>query len=146
MSAIHMAGPWVTEKEVEACLAALHDWYDKPYYFCEAFEAEFAAYHQRKYALMTPNCTSAIHLVLKGMGIGPGDEVIAPDCTWIASVAPVDYLGAKVVFADIDPVSWCITAESIEARITEKHQIRIPDDQGSRSNLGRCLAHRTVMG
>src|SRR5262245_7113825 len=117
---IHMAGPWVTEVEIEACIDALRDWYDEPYWYCENFEAEFARYHDRKYALMTPNCTSAIHLTLKALGIGPGDEVIAPDCTWIGSVAAVSYLGAKLVLADVDSETWCITAESIESRITAK--------------------------
>jgi len=52
--------------------------------------------------------------------IGPGDEVIVPDLTWVASAAPILYVGATPIFADVDPVSWCVTAESIESRITSR--------------------------
>jgi len=56
---------------------------------------------------------------LSALGIGPGDEVIIPDITWIASVAPIVYLGAKPVFADILPDTWCIDPVKAEAAITE---------------------------
>jgi perosamine synthetase len=59
-------------------------------------------------------------LLLAGLGIGPGDEVIAPDCTWIGSVACITYQKATTVFADIDPIHWCLTPESIEKSITPK--------------------------
>ena len=62
----------------------------------EAFESEFAAWHGRKYGLMTPNCTTSIHLLLAGLGIDEGDEVIVPACTWIGSVAPVVAAAAAV--------------------------------------------------
>ena len=119
---IYMSGPWITEHEVAVVLDAMRNgWYgEKTYYYCETFEAEFARYHDREYALMTPNCTSAIHLLLAGLGIGPGDEVIAPECTWIASVAPVEYVGAEPAFCDIDAVHWCATPEAVERRITER--------------------------
>jgi perosamine synthetase len=61
-----------------------------------------------------PSCTSAIHLALAALDIGPGDEVIIPDCTWIASAAPIKYVGATPVFADVDPVTWCLSSESLE--------------------------------
>jgi perosamine synthetase len=67
-----------------------------------------------------PSCTSGIHLALTAMGIGPGDEVIVPDVTWIATVAPVVYLGATPVFADIDPDTWCIDPRSVERNITSR--------------------------
>jgi len=119
---IHMAGPWITEHEEKIVLDALRNgWYGKEAYaYVEKFEAEFAAYHDRKYALMTPNCTTSIHLLLQGLGITEGDEVIGPECTWIASVAPVIYQRAKIVFADIDPETWCISAKSILEKITPK--------------------------
>ncbi len=119
---IEMAGPWVTEHEVETVIDAMRNgWYGKNvYYFCETFEREFAAYHGRSYALMTPNCTSAIHLLLAGLGIADCDEVILPDCTWIASAAPVSYQRAFPVFTDIDEGHWCLTPETIEKAITER--------------------------
>lgn len=119
---IHMAGPWVTEADIAIVTDMLRNgWYGKDAYkYVEAFETEFAAWHGRKYALMTPNCTTSIHLLLAGLGIGDDDEVIVPECTWIASVAPVVYQRARPVFSDIDPVHWCMTPESLKSRITPK--------------------------
>jgi perosamine synthetase len=119
---IHMAGPWVTDYEAEIVLDALRNgWYGKnAYSYVEKFEAEFAAYHDRKYALMTPNCTTAIHLLLAGLDIKEGDEVIVPECTWIASAAPITYQRATTVFADIDPINWCIDPKAFESKITPK--------------------------
>lgn len=113
-------GPWITELEKETVNKAMSDWYDKPYYYCELLESEFAKYHNRRFALMTPNCTSAIHLLLAGLGIGDGDEVIIPECTWIASTSPVFYQRAKPVFCDIDEDDWCLSPSSVKAAITQK--------------------------
>lgn len=120
MDQIHMAGPWFTEADIEIVNQALRDWYDKPYWFCEAFQDEFAAWHGRRHGIMTPNCTTSLHLVLTALGVGEGDEVIVPECTWIATVAPVKYLNATPVFCDIDPVHWCLDPDSLAAAITEK--------------------------
>lgn len=121
-SDIQMAGPWITDLEVEFVTDAVKNgWYgDKAYWYCEEFQRVFADWHGRRFALMTPNCTSAIHLTLYSLGIGEGDEVILPDCTWIASAAPTTYVRAKPVFVDIDPVSWCMAPEALEAAITER--------------------------
>ena len=119
---IYMAGPSVTEADEAIVLDALRNgWYGKnAYKYVELFESEFAKYHNRSYSLMTPNCTSAIHLLLKGLDIHEGDEVIVPECTWIATAAPIHYQRANIVFADIDPTHWCLTPESAEAKITSK--------------------------
>jgi perosamine synthetase len=119
---IYMAGPWITELEERVVLDALRNgWYGKnAYHYVETFEAEFSKYHDRKFALMTPNCTTALHLLLAGLGIGEDDEVIAPDCTWVGSVACITYQRAKTVLADIDAEHWCLTPESIECAITPK--------------------------
>ena len=119
---IHAAGTHITKLEEKYVLDALwNGWYgDKKYYYCEELQKRFADYHDRKHALMTTNCTSALHLLLMGLGIGPEDEVIVPECTWIASASPVTYVGAKPVFCDIDPVNWCISSKNIEKCITDK--------------------------
>lgn len=114
-----MAGPWITEHEVkvvEDCMR--HGWYN--YHYVEIFQKEFAAYHGRKYGIMTPNCTTAIHLLLTALGIKDADEVIVPECTWIATAAPITYLRATPVFCDIEPVNWCLDPESVEKSITPK--------------------------
>lgn len=122
MSEIYMAGPWMTSLEEKFVLDAVKNgWYGKQaYYYVEKFESEFAAYHSRNFALMTPNCTTALHLLLAGLGIGEGDEVIAPECTWVGSVAGITYQRATTVFADIDPGHWCLTPASIERAITDR--------------------------
>lgn len=119
--AMFMAGPEVTAADIDIVVDALrHGWYEHAYDYVETFEQEFAAYHQRRFALMTPNCTSAIHLLLAGLGIGPGDEVIVPECTWIASMAPITYTGATPVFCDIDPATWCLNADTARRAISER--------------------------
>jgi len=122
MNEIYMAGPWITEHEERTVLDAIRNgWYGKQAYtYVETFEAEFAKYHNRKYALMTPNCTTALHLLLAGLGVGEGDEVIAPECTWVGSTACITYQRATPVFADIDPIHWCLTPETIERVITPR--------------------------
>lgn len=112
----------MTELEERTVLDAVKNgWYGKQaYYYVETFEAEFAKYHDRKYALMTPNCTTALHLLLAGLGISEGDDVIVPDCTWVGSTACVTYQRANTIFADIDPIHWCLTPESIANVITPK--------------------------
>jgi len=122
-----MAGPWITEHEikvVEDCMR--NGWYN--YGYVEKFQSEFAAYHGRKFGIMTPNCTHAIHLLLTAMGIQDGDEVILPECTWIASGAGVTYLRATPVFCDIDPVHWCIDPASVERAITPRTKAIIAVD------------------
>ncbi len=120
VAGIAVSGPDITEHEKLRVMQALGDWYREPYYFCEEFERRFADYHARRFALMTPNCTSANHLLLLGLGIGPGDEVLVPECTWIASASPVYHTGATPVFCDIDPLDWCISLESIRQQITPR--------------------------
>tara|TARA_R100001594_G_C4052941_1_gene265346 strand:+ start:5616 stop:6755 length:1140 start_codon:yes stop_codon:yes gene_type:complete len=118
---LDMAGPDITQHEIDTVIDAMENgWYEKPYYYVEKFQKEFAKYHNRKFAIMTPNCTTAIHLLLSCLNICEEDEVIVPECTWIASVAPVTYLKAKPVFCDIDKDNWCSDPKSIEANITNK--------------------------
>lgn len=118
---IPIAGPSITQSEIEAvCEAVKNGWYENAGEANKRFERAFADYVDRKYAISLPSCTSAIHLALAAYGITEGDEVIVPDVTWIASSAPVSYVGAQVVFADIDSKTWCISPESFERLITPK--------------------------
>jgi perosamine synthetase len=116
---IPIAGPWITEKEIRyVAEAAANGWYENSAKYQGEFEQAFAAFTGRRFGISLPSCTSGLHLSLLTAGIGAGDEVIVPDITWIATAAPVSYVGATPVFADVDPASWCITAESIEAVLT----------------------------
>ena len=127
---LELFGPSITELELQTVIDAMQDgWYgERKYWYVENFEKVFAQYHGRKFALMTPNCTSAIHLLLLGLGIGPGDEVIVPECTWIASATNIAHVGAKTVFADIDENTWCMSADSLERAITPKTKAVIAVD------------------
>jgi len=121
MDKIHMTGPWMTDIELDFVTDAIKNCgYDNPYKYCELFQSEFAANLKRKYALMTPSCTHALHLLLMGLGIAEGDEVLVPECTWIGTAAPVSYVRATPVFCDIDPDDWCISPESIRKNFTSK--------------------------
>lgn len=94
--------------------------------FIPEFEARFARYVGTKRAVSTQSGTAAIHLALHELGIGPGDEVIVPPITFIASVNPVTYVGATPVFVDIDPSSWDMIPELVERAITKKTKAILP--------------------
>lgn len=129
MRRIPIAGPWITDLEVESVAeAARYAWYERAHEFNFAFEKEFAAYVGRKHAVSLPSCTAGLHLTLAALGIGPGDEVIVPDATWIATSAPITYVGAEPVFADISEETWCIDVKSFEENITQRTKAVIPVD------------------
>lgn len=118
---IPIAGPWITEEEVRCVTdAATRCWYGDANEYHDRFEKAFASYVGTKYAVFLPSGTSALHLSMAALGVGEGDEVIVPEATWIASAAPISYLGAKCVFADIDPKTWCLSVESVEAALSKK--------------------------
>lgn len=121
MERIPVSGPWITQKEIAYVTDAVtRAWYSNANIYHERFERAFAEYVGRTYAIALPSCTSALHLSLLSLNLEPGDEVIVPDVTWIATSAPVTYVGATPVFADIDARSWCLDAKSFKANITHR--------------------------
>lgn len=92
----------------------------------QEFEKRFAEWNGSKYAISTTNGTSALHVALAGLEIGPGDEVIVPSYTFIASSFCVLQAGAIPVFADVDKKTHCISAKDIEAKITDRTRAIIP--------------------
>jgi dTDP-4-amino-4,6-dideoxygalactose transaminase len=90
------------------------------------FEQEFAAYCHAKHAIGVNTGTSALHLALLAAGVGPGDEVITIPFTFVATVAAIYYTGAKTVFVDIDPHSFTMDANAVEAAITKQTKAIIP--------------------
>ena len=129
MERIPVAGPSITQKEIDYVTDAVTNaWYGNANVYHDRFEKAFAEYLSVRNAMTLPSCTSAIHLSLLALGIGPGDEVIIPDVTWIASAAPITYVGATPVFADIDERTWCLSGKSFEACITPKTRAVIPVD------------------
>ncbi|MDY7000658.1 MAG: DegT/DnrJ/EryC1/StrS family aminotransferase [Thermodesulfobacteriota bacterium] len=129
MKQIPISGPWITGKEVDYVAdAAAKAWYADAGEYNDRFEKAFAAYLGVEYAVSLPSCTSAIHLSLAALGVGPGDEVVVPDITWIATSAPISYVGATPVFADIDPKTWCLSVQSFEQCVTPRTRAVIPVD------------------
>ena len=143
---IPVAGPWVTDREIRyVAEAAANDWYGRAGESLRRFERAFAESVGVKHAIGVPHCTAALHLALLAFGLGPGDEVIVPEATWAATAAPIFYVGATPVFADVDPVTWCVTAESIAGTITPRTKaIVVVDLYGAIPDMPaiRDVAHR----
>ncbi|MFA4920482.1 MAG: DegT/DnrJ/EryC1/StrS family aminotransferase [Thermodesulfovibrionales bacterium] len=102
------------------------------------FEERFAEYVGARYAVATTSCTTALHAAIAVSGLGPGDEVIVPSLSFIATANSVVYCNAMPVFADIDPETCNIDVEKIEGAITKKtkaimpvHQMGLPADLDS---------------
>lgn len=121
------AGPSISALETYyAYDAAKTGWNNKWNFYIKKFENEFAEYVGVSHALSTSSCTGALHLALLTLGIGPGDEVIVPDITWVATANAVAYTGAKPVFADIKKDTWCLDPESVKKMITPKTKAVMP--------------------
>lgn len=88
--------------------------------YLDRFEREFAELCCTRSSIGVCNGTVALHLALLGLDVGAGDEVIVPSLTYIATANAVRYVNAEPVFVDVDPATWCIDPEKIEAAITEK--------------------------
>ena len=87
-----------------------------------AFEQEFAAYCGAAHAVGVANGTDAITIALRAMGVGPGDEVVVPSFTFYASAEAIPPTGATPVFCDIDPDTYCVTADTVRAALTPAHE------------------------
>jgi perosamine synthetase len=113
--------PSITELESRyAADAAADGWGERCYDYIIRFEAAFRDHLGVAHAIATSSCTGALHMGMAALNIGPGDEVILADTNWIASAAPIVHLGAKPVFVDICPDSWCIDPDLAEAAITSR--------------------------
>ncbi|MEZ0372568.1 MAG: DegT/DnrJ/EryC1/StrS family aminotransferase [Candidatus Sericytochromatia bacterium] len=91
-----------------------------------AFEKAFASQFGLSHALASSNCTTGLHLILAALGIGPGDEVIVPAFTWVASANVVLYCGATPVFVDVDPDSYNLDPRDLARRITPRTKAIMP--------------------
>jgi perosamine synthetase len=113
--------PSITALEVGyATDAAANGWGERCYDYLLRFEKGFAGHLGVAHAVATSSCTGALHMGMAAMGIGAGDEVIMADTNWVASAAPIVHLGAKPVFVDILPDSWCLDPAAVARAITPR--------------------------
>lgn len=105
-------------KYVQDCLES--SWISSTGEYIGRFERSFADFCQAKHAVACSNGTAALHLAIMALGIGPGDEVLMPTLTYVATANAVAYCGASPVFVDVDPGTWNIDVESLESHITAK--------------------------
>lgn len=120
-SRIFYTKPSITDLEIRyATDAAANGWGDQCYAYINRFEELFRQHLGVQYAIATSSCTGALHMGMAALGISPGDEVIMADTNWIATASPIVHLGAKPVFVDILPDSWCIDPAKAEAAITPR--------------------------
>jgi perosamine synthetase len=139
---IPIAKPFLGLEEEKAAAEAIRSGWVSQGPKVKEFEDTFAEYVGARYAVATTSCTTALHAALAVSGIGPGDEVVVPSLSFIATANSVVHAGARPVFADIDPETCTVTAETIERVITPKtkaimpvHQMGLPADLDPIMNL-----------
>ena len=113
-------------EQAYAADAVASSWISSSGTYLDRFESEFADACGCPFALGTSSGTTALHLALAALGVGPGDEVIVPSMTYIATANAVTYCGATPVFADIEPSTWCLDPAAIEDAITPRTKGIIP--------------------
>lgn len=124
---IHVARPDLRGNEEKYVLEAIRStWISSAGEFLDRFEHEFAALCGTQSALSVCNGTIALHLALLALDVRPGDEVLVPSLSYIATANAVRYLGAEPVFVDVDPDTWCIAPALLEASITRRTKGIIP--------------------
>lgn len=112
--------PAFSEAEVEAVARVLRSGWVGMGSETIAFEQELATFLGCPYVVSVSSCTAAMFLSLLTQGVGPGDEIICPSLTWCSTANVALYLGARVVFCDIDPRSYCMTADTVAAKLSSK--------------------------
>jgi dTDP-4-amino-4,6-dideoxygalactose transaminase len=121
--------PWLGEEEAQAAAAAVASGWVAQGPRVAQFEAAFAEALGAAHAVAVSSCTTALHLALLVAGIGPGDEVVVPSLSFIATANAARYAGAQPVFADVDPATLNVVPETIEPQLTDRTRAVIAVDQ-----------------
>ena len=130
LARINVMKPWLGEEEARALAEVVASGWVAQGPKVKEFEMAFAAAQGVRHAVATSNCTTALHLALVVAGIGPGDDVVVPSLSFIATANAVTYVGARPVFCDVDPATGNMTAETIHAALTLDTRAVIVVDQG----------------
>jgi len=126
---VRFSRPVLGEREVAAVAEVLRSGWIVAGPRVEAFEKAFALQCGARFAVATSSWTAGAFLVLKSWGVGPGDEVIVPSLTFIATVNAIVHTGATPVFADIDPRTWNLSVSDAARKITKRTRVLLPVDQ-----------------
>jgi perosamine synthetase len=129
MSSIPITRPLIGREEADAAAAAILSGWLSQGERVQDFERAVATYVGAPHAVATSNCTTALHLALLAAGVGPGDQVVCPSFTFIATANAIRYAGAEPVFVDIDPRTYNVDPELVEAAITPRTRAIMPVDQ-----------------
>ena len=134
--------PWLGTEEADAASEAIRSGWVAQGPRVAEFEKSLAHMVGADQGVAVSSCTTGLHLVLHALGVGPGDEVITPSLSFIASANAPRYVGATSVFADVDPITLNMTAATIEAVVTDRtravilvHQLGMPADIDPIRNL-----------
>jgi len=104
------------------------------------FARDFAAYHDAAHGIFMANGTVTLQCALKALGVGPGDEVIVPALTWLATAMAAHYVGATPVFVDVEPDTLCMDPRKLEEAITERTRAAVPVHlYGSMADMERIM-------
>ena len=121
MPRIPLAAPDLSGNELAYVTDAIQSsWISSTGPYVDRFEEEFARMCGTRAAISICNGTAALHLALLTLDVGPGDEVIVPSLTYVATANAVRYCGAEPVFADVDPATWCLDPVGVAAAVTPR--------------------------
>jgi dTDP-4-amino-4,6-dideoxygalactose transaminase len=117
---IPITKPFFGEEELRAVQLPLESgWVVQGPHVAE-FERKFSAYTTAVHSVSASSCTTALHVAVAALGLGPGDEVIVPAFTWVSTANVVEYMGAKAVFADVDLATYNIDVAHAASLVTDK--------------------------